>query len=182
LASACGDAYNAQQCGGGDFVFGGGIAAPVYEKPFSEENSCKFSKEYRAYARNIKLSIQGQTVQRPLLKLGQLLPPSIRQCLKDYFFEDAEDEEELVESDLQRGLAQHGKCWTGSEKHTDMAVAEVESMLAMRSESKAVSRLMQQESAWWSASKIRAWPGSSARKENMSRVLLGSLRRLWFAG
>ena len=100
--------------------------------------------------------------QRPLLTLGQLLPPSVRQCLKDYFFEDAEDDDELVESDLQRGLAQHGKCWPcGRSLQPSLG-------------------LMQPGSAWRSASKTRAWPGSSARKGNMSRVLLGSSRRLWF--
>ena len=140
---------------GEDFVFGGRIAAPVYEKPFSEENSCECSKEYREYERNTSLSNTGQTVQRPLLTLGQLLPPSVRECLKDCFFEDAEYDEEFAESDLQGGLAQHGQCWTGSEVRGDTAVAEVENLLAMRSKPTAAACFYatRERLDWRSASK-----------------------------
>lgn len=125
---------------GEDFIFGGGITAPVYQKPFSIESSCKFFKAYREYERSIKLSNSGQTVQRPLLTLSQLLPESVRWCLADLVFEDNGDDE-LAESDLQRGLAQHGECWTDSEIRPDTAVAEVESLLTMRSEPTAVARI-----------------------------------------
>lgn len=97
---------------GEDFVFGGGIAHPVYETPFSVASSCKMYKEYLEYERNVKLSNTGQTVQRPLLTLSQLLPVSVRWCLADLYFEDRGDEE-LAESDLQRGLAQHGMASAG---------------------------------------------------------------------
>lgn len=94
---------------GEDFVFGGGIRAPIYQKPFSVASLFKAFKVYREYERNIKLSNSGQAVQRSLLTLSQLLPESVRWCLADLFFEDNGDEE-LAESDLQRGLVQHGEC------------------------------------------------------------------------
>ena len=123
-----------------NFVFGGGTTAPVYQKPFSVASSCRFFKEYREYKRNVDLSNSGQTVQRPLLTLSQLLPEQVRWCLADLYFEDNGDEE-LVESDLQQGLAQHGECWTGSAIHPNQAVAEVERLLEMRSEPTAVARI-----------------------------------------
>eukprot|EP00903_Cladosiphon_okamuranus_P009617 g9153.t1 len=125
---------------GEDFVFCGGITAPVYQKPFSVESSCRFFNEYHEYERNVKLSNSGQTVQRPLLTLSQLLPEHVRWCLADLSFEEKGDEE-LAESDLQRGLAQHGECWTGSDIHPNQAVAEVERLLEMRSEPTAVARI-----------------------------------------
>lgn len=88
----------------------------------------------------VKLSNHGQTVQRPLLTLSQLLPASVRWCLADLFFEEQGDDE-LAESDLRRGLAQHGECWTGAEVHPGTAVAEVERILVMRSEATAVARI-----------------------------------------
>lgn len=129
-----------EDAAGEDFVFGGGIAAPVYQKPFSVASSYRFFKEYREYERNVKLSNSGQTVQRPLLTLSQLLPEHVRWCLADLYFEDNGDEE-LAESDLRRGLAQHGECWTGSDIHPNQAVAEVERLLEMRSEPTAVARI-----------------------------------------
>eukprot|EP00903_Cladosiphon_okamuranus_P012579 g11776.t1 len=125
---------------GEDFVFGGGITGPVYQKPFSVESSCRFFKEYREYERNVKLSNSGKTVPRPLLTLSQLLPEHVRWCLADLYFEGKGDEE-LAESDLQRGLARHGECWTGSDIHPNQAVAEVERLLEMRSEPTAVARI-----------------------------------------
>ena len=88
-----------------DFVFGGGIKPPGYERPFSVQSSEKCYKEYVEYERNVKLSNHGQTVQRSLLTLSQLLPASVRWCLADLFFEEQGDDE-LAESDLRRGLAQ----------------------------------------------------------------------------
>ena len=76
---------------GEDFIFGGRITAPVYQKPFSVASSCQFFKEYREYKRNVELSNSGQTVQRPLLTLSQLLPEHVRWCLADLYFEDNGD-------------------------------------------------------------------------------------------
>ena len=124
-----------------DFGFGGGIKPPVYERTFSVQSSEKCYKEYVEYERNVKLSNHGQTVQRLLLTLSQLLPASVRWCLADLFFEEQGDVE-LAESDLRRGLAhQHGECWTGAEVHPGTAVAEVERILVMRSEPTAVTRI-----------------------------------------
>ena len=120
------------------FVFGGGIKPPVYERPFSVQSSEKYYKDYVEYERNVRLSNRGQTVQRPLLTLSQLLPASVRWCLADLFFEEQGDDE-LAESDLRRGLAQHGECWTGAWVHPGTAVAEVERILVMRSEPTAVA-------------------------------------------
>ena len=98
-------------------------------------------KEDLEYERNVKLSNHGQTVQRPLLMLSELLPTSVRWCLADIFFFEEQGDDELAESDLRRGLAQHGECWTGAEVHPGTAVAEVEPILVMRSEPTAVARI-----------------------------------------
>lgn len=60
-----------------DLVLGGGIAPPVYETPFSVGSSRYFFKAYREYERKLMIRNSGQTVQRPLLKLSQLLPESV---------------------------------------------------------------------------------------------------------
>ena len=55
-------------------VFGGGIAAPQYQQPWSVPNSCAFYKAYKEYERCVTITNSGQTVLRPVLKLSQLLP------------------------------------------------------------------------------------------------------------
>lgn len=126
---------------GEDLVVGGGITPPRYNGQFNVENSRTLFQEYREYTRAVEISNSGQTVKRPLLKLSQLVPENIRWCLADTYFEDNEEGTELTESDLERGLAQHGECWTGSEVHAAEVVDTVKGLLAMRSEPTAVARI-----------------------------------------
>lgn len=124
---------------GEDLVFSGGIPPPVYEQPLSVAHSCQFYKNYTEYERRVKLSNNGQTVQRPLLKLSELLPKNVRRNIARMYYTDHKGKD-LVESDLKQGLAQHGECWTDSEVNATKVVAEVKGLLAMGSEATAVDR------------------------------------------
>lgn len=125
---------------GEDLVFGGGIAAPQYQQPSSVPNSCAFYKAYKEYERCVTTTNSGQTVQRPVLKLSQLLPENVRWCLADEYFEE-QGGSELAESDLLRALAQHGECWASAAVDPAKIVSDMESRLAMRSESTAMERI-----------------------------------------
>jgi len=125
---------------GEDLVVGGGVTPPGYKGEFNVENSCRMFREYREYKRAVEISNSGQTVKRPLLKLSQLVPENIRWCLADIYFEDNDEGTELTESDLERGLAQHGECWAGSDVNAAEVVDTVQRLLAMRSEPTAVAR------------------------------------------
>eukprot|EP00903_Cladosiphon_okamuranus_P006086 g5996.t1 len=125
---------------GEDLVFGGGIAAPQYQQPWSVPNSCAFYKAYKEYERSVAITNSGQTVQRPVLKLSQLLPENVRWCLADEYFEE-QGGSELAESDLLRVLAQHGECWESAEVDPAKVVSDMESHLAMGSEPTAMERI-----------------------------------------
>ena len=125
---------------GGEHIYGDGPSPPKYGTPFSVRSSCKFHREYAEYDRNIKLSNSGQTVQRPLLLMQQLLPKSVRKSLAFTLFRGARGGE-LTEDDLKEGIARHGECWTGAEADPGEIKTKVERLVVMGSEPTALDRI-----------------------------------------
>eukprot|EP00903_Cladosiphon_okamuranus_P011351 g10699.t1 len=126
---------------GEDLVFGGGPSPPEYDSMFSVKSSCDFWKNYQEYKRRIELSNSGQTVQRPLLTISQLLPRHVRRTLARISGLTGE----LSEADLTRALCVHGECTADSEVDPPKAAAEVKKLLTMGSESTALDRV---DAAW----------------------------------
>ena len=128
------------RCAGGEHIYGDGPSPPKYVTPLSVQSSCKYHREYEEYERNIKLSNSGQTVQRPLVLMQQLLPKSVRKSLAFTLFKRARGLE-LAEDDLKEGIARHGECWNGAEADPREIKAKVEHLLVMGSEPTALDRI-----------------------------------------
>ena len=135
-ALSTGDAGGELRAGLTNVVLGNGPKVPVYGRRYSQQNSLKFYTKYAEYERSLELANSGQTFQRPLLQVAQLLPKSIRSCLSRVYF----DGTELEENDLREALAKHAECWTGDTLDPSIAAADVSRLVAMGSEQTAVDR------------------------------------------
>eukprot|EP00903_Cladosiphon_okamuranus_P012037 g11302.t1 len=97
----------------GSLVLGDGIPVPEYGT-FSRAESARFYREYDEYKRKQVLGNSGQSVQRQLLTVAQLLPRHIRVSLRQRIFPT--ERGELSEAQLLEALARHGQCWTGDSR------------------------------------------------------------------
>ena len=110
-----------------ELILGQGPKAPTYGRTFSQASSLRFYTQYEEYKRSMELCNSGQSIQRPVLQLTQLLPKSIRSCLSRSFFNG----DELEDDDLWEALAKHAECWEGDEIDPSIAAAEVSRLCRM---------------------------------------------------
>ena len=120
-----------------ELILGQGPKAPTYGRVFSQASSLRFYTQYQEYERSMELCNSGQSIQRPVLQLEQLLPKSIRRCLSRTFFTGIDLEHE----DLWEALAKHAECWEGDEIDPSIAAAEVTRLCRMGNESTAADRV-----------------------------------------
>ena len=120
-----------------DLILGQGPKAPTYGRVFSQASSLRFYTQYQEYERSMELCNAGQSIQRPVLQLTQLLPKSIRSCLSRTYFNG----DELEDDDLWEALAKHAECWEGDEIDPSIAAATVTRLCAMGNERTATDRV-----------------------------------------
>ena len=84
------------RAGFAELILGQGPKPPMFGRLFSQASSL----------RNMELCNSEQSIHRPVLKLAQLLPNSIRRCLSRTYF----DGDELDYEDLCEALSKHAEC------------------------------------------------------------------------
>ena len=120
-----------------ELILGNAPKAPTYGRVFSQTSSLRFYTQYQEYKRSMELCNSEQSIQRPVLKLTQLLPKSIRSCLSRTYFNG----DELEDDDLWESLAKHAECWEGDEIDPSIAAAEVSRLCRMGNERTATDRV-----------------------------------------
>ena len=94
------------RAGFAELILGQGPKPPMYGRVFSPTSSLRFYSQFQEYERNMELCNSEQSIQRPVSKLAQLLPNSIRRCLSRTYF----DGDELDYEDLCEALSKHAEC------------------------------------------------------------------------
>lgn len=150
-----------------DLILGSGPKPPSYGRVFSQASSLRFYTQYQEYERSMQLCNSGQSIQRPVLKLTQLLPKSIRSCLSRTFFNG----DELEDEDLWEALAKHAECWEGDAIDSSIAAAEVVRLSRMGKERTATDRVDAVQSRLETYSRIRARSVYSATRVGTSPAL-----------
>ena len=120
-----------------DLILVNGPGAPQYGRVFSQAASLRFNTQYAEYQRAMELSINAQSISRPVLSVAQLLRQSIRSCLSRTYF----DGTGLQEYDVREAFAKHAEGWTDDSIDPFIAAAEVCRRVTMGSEATAVDRI-----------------------------------------
>lgn len=121
----------------GNLVLGDGVPVPEYGN-FSRAESARFYGAYEDYKGSVELGNHGQSVQRSLLSVSQLLRRNIRSSLIRRIF--PKDRRELSEGKLLEALARHGECWDGDSMDPAVATAEMAKVMRMGNEPTAEDR------------------------------------------
>ena len=120
-----------------ELVLGGSIAPPEYGRKFSREASRKFYQAYEEYVRAIQIGNRGQTVQRYLLTVNELLPRYVRKSLAKLY----QAGRDLSNDVLMEALGRHGGCWDDCAADPSKVAPEVARILTMGNEPEAMDRV-----------------------------------------
>jgi len=125
-----------RRAGFAELILGQGPKPPMYGRVFSPTSSLRFYSQFQEYERNMELCNSEQSIQRPVSKLAQLLPNSIRRCLSCKYFNG----DELDDEDLWEALSKHAECWEDDAAAPSIAAAEVSKLCPMGNERTATDR------------------------------------------
>ena len=113
------------------------IVMPDYGRTFSKDASRRFYHTYAEFQRAVRIRNHGDSVQRYLVPVEEILPRFVRCSLSKLYFAGAD----ITSDELMETIGRHGGCWDESGFDPSKVAHEVAQNLNMGEQSTARDRV-----------------------------------------